>query len=235
MPSKTFAYRFIGANVEPPLDGEVRVDTQAQAQALKMWVAHVTYAGADATPYLALLAAGDTVRILDLADGTRYHWYDVTAVPIDRGTYSELAIASSDAGAAVQDATLIELLIVTKASLPINDAGAPPTPFDLRTYLTIKSTDESVNVLLQAACDTAIAYEFGRVSFELMETAGFTPPTEVPVAVAQAMLMRAAAIFRRRNSVNGFEGFGDQGALAIRASDPDIERLIDPWRAWEYA
>jgi hypothetical protein len=116
-----------------------------------------------------------------------------------------------------------------------NDAGAPPTPEDLRAYLTIKTTDETIDALLADACDSATAYEFGRLSFELMTEAGFVPPDEIPVAVAQAMLMRAAAVFRRRNSVNGFEGFGDQGAMPIRASDPDIERLIDPWRAWEFA
>lgn len=116
----------------------------------------------------------------------------------------------------------------------INDAGHPPTVAELKTYLTITATDPSVDVLLQGACDSATAYEFGRLSFVLMEAAGFVPPDDIPVAVAQAMLMRAAAIFRRRNSVNGFEGFGDMGAMAVRASDPDIERLVDPWRAWEF-
>jgi hypothetical protein len=116
----------------------------------------------------------------------------------------------------------------------INESGAPPTPETLRAYLTITATDPQLDALLQAACDTATAYELGRLSETLMMVAGFSPPDDLPVAVAQAMLMRAAAIFRRRNSVNGFEGFGDMGAMAVRASDPDIERLIDPWRAWEY-
>ena len=123
---------------------------------------------------------------------------------------------------------------MTVIPLP-DEIGAPPTPEDLRAYLTITSSTTEVDDLLQTACDVASRYEFGRCSSSLMEAAGFTPPDVIPVDLAQAMLMRAAAFFRRRNSVNGFEGFADFGAFPIRAGDPDIERLVDPWRAWSYA
>lgn len=117
----------------------------------------------------------------------------------------------------------------TTAGVPVPDADA------LAKWLTITSRDQSVNDLLTQCVNAANAYEFDRLSYERMIEAGCTPPTTVPEAVAQAMLMRGAAIYRRRNSVNGFEGFADIGAFAIRASDPDIERLIDPWRAWGWA
>jgi hypothetical protein len=113
--------------------------------------------------------------------------------------------------------------------------GAPPTADTLAKWLSINATDATTTELLQACCDVATQYELGRLSVLRMTEAGYTPPDILPGTVAHAMLMRAAAMFRRRNSVNGFEGFADLGAVAIRASDPDIERLVDPWRAWGWA
>jgi hypothetical protein len=113
--------------------------------------------------------------------------------------------------------------------------GAPPTAAQLAAWLSITATDVATTELLQRCCDIATQYELGRLSTLRMTEAGYTPPDVLPVAVAHAMLMRAAAVYRRRNSVNGFEGGADFGAIAIRASDPDIERLVDPWRAWAWA
>jgi len=116
--------------------------------------------------------------------------------------------------------------------------GTPTPPPDaqaLATWLSITSADTNTTALLEACVDVAIRYELGRLSTRRMTDEGYTPPDQLPAAVSHAMLMRAAAMFRRRNSVNGFEGFADLGAVAIRASDPDIERLVDPWRAWAFA
>lgn len=42
-------------------------------------------------------------------------------------------------------------------------------------------------------------------------------------------LMKAARIYKRRDSVSGVEGFGEFGVVRItRASDPDIAELLDP-------
>jgi hypothetical protein len=115
-------------------------------------------------------------------------------------------------------------------------ADSLPTGSDLAQYLSMSSTISSdVTELLDDACTVAAAYELSRLSLARMQDAGAAPPATYPVAVVHAILMRAAAVFRRRNSVNGFEGFGDMGALAIRASDPDIERLVDAYRAWCFA
>jgi hypothetical protein len=120
-------------------------------------------------------------------------------------------------------------------TLDTTPAGAPPTAAQLAAWLSITATDTATNELLQRCCDIAAQYELGRLSVARMTEAGYSPPDVLPATVAQAMLMRAAAMYRRRNSVNGFEGFADLGAVAIRASDPDIERLVDPWRAWAWA
>ena len=68
-----------------------------------------------------------------------------------------------------------------------------------------------------------------------MAADGASPPETVPSPVGRAVLMRAAALYRRRNSVNGFDGYDDLGTVPVRASDPDIERLVDRWRAWSWA
>lgn len=44
-------------------------------------------------------------------------------------------------------------------------------------------------------------------------------------------LMKAARIFKRRDSATGVEGFGEFGPVRItRASDPDVAELLDPLR-----
>jgi len=119
--------------------------------------------------------------------------------------------------------------------LNVPPSAAPPDAQALALWLSITSSDTNTTALLETCCTVALQYELGRLSTLRMTEQGFNPPDELPGAVAQAVLMRAAAIYRRRNSVNGFEGFADLGAVAIRASDPDIERLVDPWRAWAFA
>jgi len=119
--------------------------------------------------------------------------------------------------------------------LDVDPPASPPTGAQLAQWLSITATDAATSALLDGCCTVALQYELGRLSTLRMTEQGFAPPDVLPGPVAQAVLMRAAAIYRRRNSVNGFEGFADLGAVAIRASDPDIERLVDPWRAWAYA
>lgn len=87
----------------------------------------------------------------------------------------------------------------------------------------------------QLCLDDAADTELARLSCALMETDGATPPSTVPGVVARAVLMRAAALWRRRNSVNGFDGFDDLGTVPVRATDPDIERELDRYRAWTFA
>jgi hypothetical protein len=121
------------------------------------------------------------------------------------------------------------------SDLTVPPPATPPTGAQLAKWLSITSTDADTLALLDGCCTVALQYELGRLSTLRMTEAGYSPPDALPGGVAQAVLMRAAAIYRRRNSVNGFEGFADLGAVAIRASDPDIERLVDPWRAWAFA
>lgn len=49
-------------------------------------------------------------------------------------------------------------------------------------------------------------------------------------------LMKAAQIYKRRDSVNGVEGFGEFGVVRItRSADPHIAELLDPLRRMDRA
>jgi hypothetical protein len=112
---------------------------------------------------------------------------------------------------------------------------ALPLGAELAAYLSLATPAQAVLDALDGCCVIAADYELGRLSCALMEADGATPPATVPSPVGRAVLMRAAALWRRRNSVNGFDGFDDLGTVPVRASDPDIERAIDRWRAWSFA
>lgn len=50
----------------------------------------------------------------------------------------------------------------------------------------------------------------------------------VPDEVEQACIIRAAAVFKRRESINGLAGFGDFGPVRISTRrDPDVAALLD--------
>jgi hypothetical protein len=51
----------------------------------------------------------------------------------------------------------------------------------------------------------------------------------VPVAVVQATLLKAARIYKRRESVTGTLGF-DEFALRLSSTDPDVADLLSPYR-----
>lgn len=52
----------------------------------------------------------------------------------------------------------------------------------------------------------------------------------IPTDVEQACLIKAAALYERRNSVQGVAGFGDFGVVRIGRQDPDVGALLAPYR-----
>lgn len=55
--------------------------------------------------------------------------------------------------------------------------------------------------------------------------------SEVPDEVTQATILRAAQIFKRKESVSGVAGFGEFGAVRISPRlDPDVVDLLRPFR-----
>lgn len=99
------------------------------------------------------------------------------------------------------------------------------TPDDVRDYLGAQPGGpinmDQVAKALEAA--------EGRIGARLMP---YVEPR--PVAIDQAVTMLAARLYRRRNSVGGFEGFGELGIARVPALDPDVEELLSPYLAYHF-
>ena len=54
----------------------------------------------------------------------------------------------------------------------------------------------------------------------------------VPADVEQATLIRAAALFKRKESPHGVAEFGEFGPVRISRNDPDVMALLERYRRW---
>lgn len=54
--------------------------------------------------------------------------------------------------------------------------------------------------------------------------------SEIPDEIEQACLLKAAALFKRKDSPNGVQGMGDFGVVRIGRNDPDVLGLLAPYR-----
>jgi hypothetical protein len=101
-----------------------------------------------------------------------------------------------------------------------------PTPDDVREYLGGQPGGQINEEQLAKALNAARA----RVLTRCMPLKD--PRPEI---VDQAIVMFAARLYRRRNSVGGFEGFGELGLVRVPALDPDIEDLLVRHLAYDFA
>jgi len=62
---------------------------------------------------------------------------------------------------------------------------------------------------------------------QITGTFGFTP---IPTAVEQAALLLTLRQYRRYESPLGVAGFDVQGAVRVSRIDPDVSKLLDPFR-----
>jgi hypothetical protein len=53
---------------------------------------------------------------------------------------------------------------------------------------------------------------------------------QVPAQIKQATLLRAARLFRRRDTPEGVAGFNDMGVVRLGRYDPDYDRLVAPFK-----
>jgi hypothetical protein len=52
----------------------------------------------------------------------------------------------------------------------------------------------------------------------------------VPIAIKQATILSALRAYKRYESPTGVLGFSDMGVVRIGRLDPDVQRLVDPYR-----
>ena len=100
---------------------------------------------------------------------------------------------------------------------PLNGlAGGVVTPYDT----------------IRAVGDYTFPTAYGEATVQVTGVFGFF---SVPTAVKQATVLLAARIFKRNDSPGGVMGFGDLGVIRVGRMDPDIDRLIAPFKKIRFA
>ena len=101
--------------------------------------------------------------------------------------------------------------------MPLNGvAGGMTVPYDI----------------IYAVGDYSFPQSGQEATVEVVGTWGFS---SVPVAIKQATVLLSARIFKRNDSPGGVMGFGDLGVIRVGRMDPDIDKLIQPYRKIRFA
>ena len=101
--------------------------------------------------------------------------------------------------------------------MPLNGvAGGMTVPYDL----------------IYAVGDYSFPQSGQEATVEVVGTWGFS---SVPTAIKQATVLLSARIFKRNDSPGGVMGFGDLGIIRVGRMDPDIDKLIQPYRKIRFA
>lgn len=101
--------------------------------------------------------------------------------------------------------------------MPLNGiAGGMQVPYDL----------------LYAVGDYTFPMSGQEATVQVNGTFGFS---SVPTAIKQATVLLSARIFKRNDSPGGVMGFGDLGIIRVGRMDPDIDRLIQPYKKLRFA
>jgi len=90
--SDTWEYIYNGSPIEPPTSSQFRFDNLDPHTSTKIWIGHISD-GIDVANYLGLIAVDDELYTQDKNDSTSYDVFTVTGPPVNKGTYTEIAIA----------------------------------------------------------------------------------------------------------------------------------------------
>ena len=66
-----------------------------------------------------------------------------------------------------------------------------------------------------------------KASIQVVGEFGFA---SIPIAIKQATILAALRAYKRYESPTGVLGFSDMGVVRVGRMDPDVTRLIDPYR-----
>jgi hypothetical protein len=85
-------YRFSTTTSPPPASGYLRLNNANPALATVVYCSKTTDVGGDATLVFGITQIDDQLLIQDFNDSSIRHLFRVTALPIDQGTYTEIAV-----------------------------------------------------------------------------------------------------------------------------------------------
>jgi hypothetical protein len=85
---------------------------------------------------------------------------------------------------------------------------------------------------IRAVGDYTYPISGGEATVQVAGVFGFTT---APVAIEQATVLLASRIFKRNDSPGGVMGFSDIGVIRVSRIDPDIDRLIMPYKKLRFA
>jgi hypothetical protein len=115
--------------------------------------------------------------------------------------------------------------------------GQWPTLKEVRTLLRLQP-DPTEDGVIQTALNAAIEYGVGRMgnTYTYVTNPDGTvtvtgsptyPPdtTTLPDRAHEACLLHSARLYRRRDSIDGTLGFGDQGIVRVGRTDADVDGL----------
>lgn len=85
---------------------------------------------------------------------------------------------------------------------------------------------------IRAVGDYTFPISGGEATVQVAGVFGFAT---VPVAIEQATVLLSARVFKRNDSPGGVMGMGDIGVIRVSRIDPDIDRLIMPYKKLRFA
>lgn len=187
--------------------------------------------------YCTLADLKTVLRIVDTVDDVMLEARITEASRVidqhcDRRFYAD-ATASARTYAAVDD----ELLYVDDIATATGLIVKTDTNGDGTYATTLTASQYQVEPLNAVAQGIPIRY---------IRTIGVTLPTRsapagvqvtakwgwpaVPAPVTSACILLAGRLVKRGDSLLGVAGFGDLGAITVRNIDPDVERMLRPYR-----
>src|SRR5262245_23187987 len=151
--SSTSEYTFESATTEPPSNANFRLNNANQTLATKAWLDDDNSNAVVVRNYIALSKSGDTFYIQDKDDSTKYQTYKLTADPVGKAGYTELAITWQSGGTALvnNQRGLVSLSRVgptgpqgppgvVSATAPLNyNSGTQNISIDLTSYAPLAS------------------------------------------------------------------------------------------------
>jgi hypothetical protein len=132
----------------------------------------------------------------------------------------------------IDDLTTLTTLKVSTAANGVFDLTFLPTDFQLEPLNGLTGGMTVPFDQIRAVGDYTFPISGGEATVQVTGVFGFTA---LPVAIEQATVLLASRIFKRNDSPGGVMGFGDIGVVRVSRIDPDIDRLIMPYKKMRFA